>query len=160
MEGLNATQIMKLLPHSYPFLLIDTVDVYRKGSIICKKNVTINEPFFQGHFPTEPIMPGVLLVECGAQAAALMYILDGFPEKSINNSNFQDFLFDENLSGKVGYLASIKNFKLKNLVMPGNILSIRCKKLNTLGKLSEVEVKITNELHKEIASGRILVSQK
>ncbi|WP_369917541.1 3-hydroxyacyl-ACP dehydratase FabZ [Lactococcus muris] len=161
MKKLNITQIMVLLPHTYPFLLIDSVENYSGGEILCRKNVTINEPFFQGHFPKQPIMPGVLLIECGAQAAALMYILDSLSDQiNISGTDFEKLCLEENLSDKVGYLASIKNFKLKTLVSPGDTLSIRCRSFIKLGKLSEIEVRITNDSRKEVASGRILVSQK
>ncbi|AYG02061.1 3-hydroxyacyl-ACP dehydratase FabZ [Lactococcus allomyrinae] len=156
MKKLNINQIMNLLPHAYPFLLIDSVEDYKEGKIVCKKNVTINEPFFQGHFPSQPIMPGVLLVECGAQAAALMYILDSLSDGDLQ----KDALTDPSLSEKVGYLASIKNFKFKDLAIPGNTLNIKCKRMISLGKISEIEISISNEAHKEIACGRVLVSQK
>ena len=66
---LNATQIMELLPHRYPFLYIDKVVDYELGkSITAIKNVSINEPYFQGHFPGKPIMPGVIIIEAMAQA--------------------------------------------------------------------------------------------
>ncbi|HLQ26418.1 MAG TPA: 3-hydroxyacyl-ACP dehydratase FabZ [Acidiferrobacterales bacterium] len=65
-------EVMKHLPHRYPFLLIDRVLEYTKGeSLVAIKNVTINEPFFQGHFPDHPVMPGVLVVEAMAQACAV-----------------------------------------------------------------------------------------
>ncbi|MBT7276541.1 MAG: 3-hydroxyacyl-ACP dehydratase FabZ, partial [Woeseiaceae bacterium] len=68
-KELNTIQIMELLPHRYPFLYIDKIlDYELERSIIAMKNVTINEPFFQGHFPNKPIMPGVLIIEAMAQA--------------------------------------------------------------------------------------------
>ncbi len=76
-ETLDIDQIMALLPHRYPFLMIDRiVEVERKKRIVAIKNVTINEPFFQGHFPGFPIMPGVLVVEAMAQAGGLLILLD------------------------------------------------------------------------------------
>ena len=69
--------ILKILPHRYPFLLIDrVVELVRMKSIVALKNVTVTEPFFQGHFPGQPIMPGVLIVEAIAQAGGLL-LLDG-----------------------------------------------------------------------------------
>lgn len=71
--SLDINAIMRLLPHRYPFLLVDRVLEYRKGeSIRALKNVTYNEPFFPGHFPQRPVMPGVLIVEAMAQAAAIL----------------------------------------------------------------------------------------
>ncbi len=75
--GLGITEIMEILPHRYPFLLIDrVVELVRKERIVAIKNVTINEPFFQGHFPTYPIMPGVLIVEAMAQAGGALLLTE------------------------------------------------------------------------------------
>ncbi len=89
-------EIMKLLPHSYPFLLVDRVLEYEKEKrIVAIKNVTFNEPFFQGHFPGRPIMPGVLIVEAMAQAGGVL-AFKSFPEKQgavlftgIDNARFR-----------------------------------------------------------------------
>ena len=70
---INVEQIRQLLPHRYPFLLVDRViEIVPEVSVVALKNVTINEPFFNGHFPAHPVMPGVLLVEAMAQAAGLL----------------------------------------------------------------------------------------
>jgi 3-hydroxyacyl-[acyl-carrier-protein] dehydratase len=75
--SLGITEIMEILPHRYPFLLIDrVVELVRKERIVAIKNVTINEPFFQGHFPTYPIMPGVLIVEAMAQAGGALLLTE------------------------------------------------------------------------------------
>ena len=77
-KTLNIKEIMARLPHRYPFLLVDRVLDYEPGKWIkAIKNVTINEPFFQGHFPGEPIMPGVLMVEALAQAGGVLALIDG-----------------------------------------------------------------------------------
>lgn len=74
---LDVLALQKLLPHRYPFLLIDRVTGYvRKESIVAIKNVTFNEPFFQGHFPNQPIMPGVLIVEAIAQAGGALLLME------------------------------------------------------------------------------------
>ena len=66
-------EIMNLLPHRYPFLLVDKINEFQEGkSIICQKNVSFNEPFFNGHFPGYPVMPGVLILEALAQASGLL----------------------------------------------------------------------------------------
>ncbi|EQC70902.1 (3R)-hydroxymyristoyl-[acyl carrierprotein] dehydratase [Streptococcus sp. HSISB1] len=98
-----------MLPHRYPFLLVDKVLKYKTGVIECRKNITINEPFFQGHFPGRPIVPGVLMIEMAAQSAALLYILDSLEGKEVTSAD----LSAENVAEKVGYLASVKNFKFK-----------------------------------------------
>lgn len=75
--ALGITEIMEILPHRYPFLLIDrVVELVRMQRIVAIKNVTINEPFFQGHFPTYPIMPGVLMVEAMAQAGGALLLTE------------------------------------------------------------------------------------
>jgi 3-hydroxyacyl-[acyl-carrier-protein] dehydratase len=75
--ALGITEIMEILPHRYPFLLIDrVVELVRMERIVAIKNVTINEPFFQGHFPTYPIMPGVLMVEAMAQAGGALLLTE------------------------------------------------------------------------------------
>jgi 3-hydroxyacyl-[acyl-carrier-protein] dehydratase len=74
---LDINEIMQILPHRYPFLLIDrVVELVRKERIVAIKNVTINEPFFQGHFPSYPIMPGVLIVEAMAQAGGALLLTE------------------------------------------------------------------------------------
>lgn len=76
-QTLNIGQIMEYLPHRYPFLLIDrVVEIERGRRIVAIKNVTINEPFFQGHFPNIPIMPGVLVVEAMAQAGCILLLTE------------------------------------------------------------------------------------
>jgi 3-hydroxyacyl-[acyl-carrier-protein] dehydratase len=71
--AIDINQILKLLPHRYPFLLVDRVlEIEPRQSITALKNVTMNEPFFQGHFPDFPVMPGVLIIEALAQTAALL----------------------------------------------------------------------------------------
>jgi 3-hydroxyacyl-[acyl-carrier-protein] dehydratase len=75
--GMEISDIFKILPHRYPFLLIDRViELVRMKSIVALKNVTITEPFFQGHFPDKPIMPGVLIVEAIAQAGGLLLLTE------------------------------------------------------------------------------------
>ncbi len=74
---LDITEIQRILPHRYPFLLIDrVVDLRRRERIVALKNVTVNEPFFQGHFPQYPIMPGVLMVEAIAQAGGALLLTE------------------------------------------------------------------------------------
>lgn len=78
---LDIVEIMSILPHRYPFLLIDRViEIERKKRIVAIKNITINEPFFQGHFPDFPIMPGVLMIEAMAQAGGAL-LLTEFPDR-------------------------------------------------------------------------------
>ena len=79
---LDITQIQAILPHRYPFLLVDKIVEYEQGKrVVGIKNVTLNEPFFQGHFPGAPVMPGVLIIEAMAQTAGVM-MLAGFEDRN------------------------------------------------------------------------------
>lgn len=99
----DVNQIMEILPHRYPFLLVDRVLEFEYGKrVVGIKNVTMNEPFFQGHFPGQPVMPGVLMVEAMAQLSGV--ILLSFPETK----------------GKISYFASIENVRFRKPVVPGD----------------------------------------
>lgn len=101
-------QILKQLPHRYPFLLVDRVlDIDKGKSIRALKNVTINEPFFEGHFPNRPVMPGVLMLEALAQAAALLAF------DALDTSPTDDTVY---------YFAGIDNARFKQPVEPGDQL--------------------------------------
>ena len=103
--AIEINQIMKLLPHRYPFLLVDRVlEFTPRQSITAIKNVTINEPFFQGHFPDFPVMPGVLIIEALAQTAALLT----FTEEKADDA--------------VYYFAGIDGARFKKPVLPGDQL--------------------------------------
>lgn len=151
---INIETIMKLLPHGYPFLLVDKVISYKPGSIECRKNITINEPYFQGHFPKKPVVPGVLMIEMAAQSAGLLCILDSLGVEEINEQT--DF---ENITNSVGYLASVKNFKFKRLVTAGDQLKIICELQSSLRSLIRVKAIIQDENGKEVASGDMLIAK-
>lgn len=107
MSILNTKQIMEIIPHRYPFLLIDTVEKLEEGvSAVAKKCVTMNEPFFTGHFPGEPIMPGVLIIEALAQTGAVAML--SRPENM----------------GKLALFGGIKNARFKGKVVPGDVLML------------------------------------
>ncbi len=96
-----------VLPHRYPFLLVDRLVSQEGDAFVARKNVTINEPFFVGHFPTEPVMPGVLILEALAQAAALgLAAREGFE------------------GGEVGYFAGIDEARFRRKVVPGDVLEL------------------------------------
>jgi 3-hydroxyacyl-[acyl-carrier-protein] dehydratase len=108
--NMNIHQILKLLPHRYPILLVDRViDIEKGKSISAIKNVTINEPFFNGHFPHRPVMPGVLMLEALAQAAALLAFvtLDVVPDDKT-----------------IYYFAGIDGARFKRPVEPGDVLHL------------------------------------
>ena len=110
---LDTARIMQLLPHRYPFLLIDKVVAVVAGeSAVGIKNVTINEPFFPGHFPGHPVMPGVLIVEAMAQTAAAMVVvsMEGDSEE------------------KLVYFIAIDNARFRKPVVPGDVLNIHVMK--------------------------------
>jgi 3-hydroxyacyl-[acyl-carrier-protein] dehydratase len=103
--SIDINKILKLLPHRYPFLLVDRVlEITPRVSITALKNVTMNEPFFQGHFPDFPVMPGVLIIEALAQTAALLT----FSEAKAENA--------------VYYFAGIDGARFKKPVLPGDQL--------------------------------------
>lgn len=105
MTVMNIQQIKEIIPHRYPMLLIDRVEELVDGErVVAKKNVTINEPFFQGHFPHEPVMPGVLIVEAMAQAGAVA------------------LLSLEQFRGKTAYFGGIDKAKFRKKVTPGDTL--------------------------------------
>lgn len=99
-------EIMEIIPHRYPFLLIDRVESIEENKIVAIKNVTINEYFFQGHFPVEPVMPGVLIVEALSQAGAVV------------------LLSMEEFKGKVAYFGGIDKVKFRKKVVPGDTLRL------------------------------------
>lgn len=104
---LNINEIKEIIPHRYPFLLIDKVQDYVPGeSAIAIKNVTVNEPFFQGHFPQEPVMPGVLIVEAMAQTGAIA------------------ILSHPDYKGKTAYFGGINNARFRQKVVPGDTLEL------------------------------------
>lgn len=106
----NTKEIMKIIPHRHPFLLIDTIEELEPGKrALGKKCVSFNEPFFQGHFPDNPVMPGVLIIEALAQVGAVA-LLD-LPENK----------------GKTAYFAGIDTVRFKKMVMPGDVLLLETK---------------------------------
>ena len=108
-EFCNIDEIKKLIPHRYPFLLIDKViDIVKNESAIGIKNVTVNEPYFLGHFPTTPVVPGVLQIESLAQTAAVLVA------KSLNISD----------SSALVLLTTIDNAKFRRPVTPGDAMSL------------------------------------
>lgn len=121
---LDIKQIMEIIPHRQPFLLIDRVTEMIPGqSIKGYKNVSYNEPFFAGHFPGEPVMPGVLQMEALAQLGAVAVLS-----------------MEEN-KGKIAYFAGIKDAKFKQKVVPGDRLDLECEIIKIKGPLGIGAVK-------------------
>lgn len=115
---LDVNQIMEIIPQRSPFLMIDRVEEYIPGeSAIAYKNVCINEPFFQGHFPGDPIMPGVLIVEAMAQTGAVAVLS-----------------LEEN-KGKNALFGGIDKLKFKKQVVPGDVLKLEVKIIKRKGPI-------------------------
>lgn len=113
-EEVKIGEILKLLPHRYPFLLVDKLkNVVPGESGVGIKNVTMNEPFFQGHFPDNPVMPGVLQIEAMAQTAGLIVLL-AFPE--------------EERSGNSVYFMTVDEVKFRKPILPGDVIEFTVKK--------------------------------
>ncbi len=115
---LSTKEIMNIIPHRQPFLLIDTIEELEPGKRgVGKKCVTYNEPFFGGHFPAEPVMPGVLIVEALAQVGAVV------------------ILSCEEFKGKTAYFGAINSAKFKKKVVPGDVLSLEVEMIRQKGPI-------------------------
>ena len=113
---MDIKEIMEIIPHRYPFLLIDKVIKIEENKITAIKNVTANEYYFQGHFPAEPVMPGVLIIESLAQAGAVA------------------LLIKDEFKGKIAYFAGINNAKFRRKVVPGDTLRLEVELTKIRGK--------------------------
>lgn len=138
---LNNIDIRELLPHRHPFLLVDRIIEIQPGQrAVGIKNVTANEPFFQGHFPEMPIMPGVLIVEALAQLAGCMMVYE-------NNDN----------QGKLGVFTGIDNFRFRKQVVPGDVLKLETELIAT--KRGLVKVRAQASVDEQVAAtGEIMFS--
>lgn len=117
---IDITEIMARLPHRYPFLLIDRAEEYKAHqSIVGIKCVTVNEPFFQGHFPTYPVMPGVLIVEAIAQSGAVLM------SKSL----------EVDVAGKTILFMSVDNCRFRAPVRPGDVMKMHVEVLRARGDI-------------------------
>jgi 3-hydroxyacyl-[acyl-carrier-protein] dehydratase len=106
---LDSNEIMRILPHRFPFLMVDRILEVEPGKrIVGIKNVTINEPFFQGHFPGHPVMPGVLIIEAMAQTAGILAYLSS----------------DDEIRSRVTYFMAIDNARFRKPVVPGDQLRL------------------------------------
>jgi 3-hydroxyacyl-[acyl-carrier-protein] dehydratase len=143
---LDIKEISKLLPHRYPFLLIDRIVEITPGeSAVAKKNVTRNEEFFNGHFPEEPIMPGVLIIEAMAQAAA-----------TLMTSTIDD------AQDKLVYFMSIEDAKFRTPVIPGDTLYLHVKLNKKRGNVWKVsgEALVDDKLVSEATFTAMVVDKK
>jgi 3-hydroxyacyl-[acyl-carrier-protein] dehydratase len=141
---LDIKEIVKILPHRYPFLLIDRVleiDL-EQGTIVAQKNVTINEAFFQGHFPEAPIMPGVLVLEALAQAGGILIHQKGYTEK-------------------IAVLLNVNNAKFRNPIRPGDILILKATEihLNSKGGRMKTMAQVNDKVAGEAEIGFALIDK-
>ena len=118
LKSYDVMGIQQLIPHRYPFLMIDkVVNIVEGQSIVGIKNVSINEPFFPGHFPSHPVMPGVLIVEAMAQTSAVLVM----------------HTMGATAHGKVVYFMSVEEAKFRKPVVPGDVLHIHCEAQKSRG---------------------------
>ena len=124
---MDVVEIQKILPHRYPFLFVDAiVEMERLKSIVSVKNVTINEAYFQGHFPGAPVMPGVLIIESMAQTGGLL-LLQEVPDRK----------------NKLLYFAAVDGARFRRPVVPGDQLRVEMKVLNWRGDFCKLEGRAT-----------------
>ena len=125
--SVDILRIMELIPHRHPFLLIDRVeDIVSAALAVGLKNVTINEPFFQGHFPDNPVMPGVLIIEAMAQAAGMLAHLSAAAEGK---------------AGELFYLVKVDKAKFNRTVIPGDQLLLEAVEKRLMRGLGQYECK-------------------
>lgn len=143
MSVLTAKEIMEIIPHRQPFMLLDTIEELEPGvKAVAKKCVTYNEPFFAGHFPQEPVMPGVLVVEALAQAGAVAIL--SLPENK----------------GKTAYFGAINSARFRGKVVPGDVLRLETEIIKSKGPVgvgsakAYVEGKLVGQAELTFAIGK------
>ena len=145
-EAFDIAQIMRAIPHRYPFLLVDrVVEVVKEVSAVGIKNVSINENYFQGHFPDHPVMPGVLIIECMAQTAAVLVVESLGPDAR----------------GKLVYFMTIENAKFRKPVVPGDQLRVhvvREKKRGNIWKF-HAEAKVDGKVVAEASYAAMILDR-
>jgi 3-hydroxyacyl-[acyl-carrier-protein] dehydratase len=140
----DVKELVKILPHRYPFLLVDRINEMdlEKGYILGQKNLTINEAFFQGHFPDAPIMPGVLILESLAQTGGVLVHLKG-------------------QGNRIAVLLNINNVKFRSPVRPGDVLFLHCEGQHFSSKGGRLKAKalVNNKIAAEAEIGFALVDK-
>jgi 3-hydroxyacyl-[acyl-carrier-protein] dehydratase len=117
---LGIDQILKMIPHRYPILMIDRLEeIVIDRSAVGIKNVSANEPFFQGHFPGKPIMPGVLIIEAMAQTAATLVV----------------YTIGDNVEGRLVYFMSVESARFRKMVVPGDQLRVHVQRIHKRGNV-------------------------
>lgn len=127
MDVADISRVMEMIPHRYPMLLVDRViDMRRDLSAVGIKNVTINEPYFQGHFPTRPVMPGVMIIESMAQTAAVLVVHTLGPESE----------------GKLVYFMTVDDARFRRPVVPGDRMHIHVTRERRRGNVWKFSAKV------------------
>lgn len=142
----DLARIKRMIPHRYPFLLIDRVEQIRKNeSAIGIKNVSANEPYFQGHFPSEPVLPGVLIVEAMAQTAGVLVV------ETLE-------MIDQDL---LVYFMTIDNCRFRNKVTPGDVLELHVRITRSRGRVFRFagQAKVAGKLVAEAEFSAMIVDQ-
>src|SRR5277367_75491 len=117
---LDIDEILKMIPHRYPMLMIDRLEeIVIDHSAVGIKNVTANEPYFQGHFPGKPIMPGVLIIEAMAQTAATLVV----------------YTIGDDVKGSLVYFMSVENARFRKMVRPGDTLRVHVERIHKRGNV-------------------------
>lgn len=145
-DTLTVTEIMDLIPHRYPMLLVDRIqDIVENESCTGFKNVTFNEPFFQGHFPGEPIMPGVLIIEALAQTAGALVC----------------HTTDLGGNGSSVYFMNIEEAKFRRPVVPGDVLEMKVEKSQSRGSVWKFSGKayVNGKVHAEAKFTAMIVKK-
>lgn len=136
--------VKEILPHQYPFLLVDKLLEVKPGEYaVGIKNVSHNEPFFQGHFPGNQIFPGALLIEALAQMTGIMYA----------------YSEEENAKAKIGYLAGVNKIRLYKIIKPGDQILLKSVNVNSWDNIIEAQVSAYVD-KRIVAKGTILVTEK
>lgn len=124
LQSFDLAEIKEMIPHRYPFLFVDKVVEVEAGKrCVGIKNVSCNEPFFEGHFPGHPVMPGVLIVECMAQTAGCLVV----------------HTMGQEARGKIVYFMSIDSARFRKPVVPGDVLRVRCEVKQSRGNVWKFE---------------------
>ena len=138
---IDINRIKELIPHRYPFLLIDGIQTLTPNeSAIGIKNVSVNEPFFEGHFPDRPVMPGVLIIESMAQTAGCLVVVSLGKESE----------------GKLVYFMTIENARFRKPVVPGDRMVINVQKLRSRGSVFKLSGKAVSNTHLTLPTKRIV----
>ena len=143
---LGIDEILKMIPHRYPMLMVDRLEeIVIDHSAVGIKNVTANEPFFQGHFPEKPIMPGVLIIEAMAQTAATLVV----------------YTIGNNAEGRLVYFMSVESARFRKMVRPGDTLRVHVERIHKRGNVWKFkgEAKVNGVLCAEATYTAMIVDE-